>query len=66
MSNDKIIYQYRRGESNKDAVNFGEWSEWQDCNKNKYWEVCEYIMMGYCYEARESELVEWNYFGKCK
>lgn len=44
-------YLYRAIESNPYTTNYGEWYEWQVCNKEKYDEINTYINQGYNYQT---------------
>ena len=48
-----VMRQYRHKETNKNCVDFGEYSKWQEADITKYNEIKEYIKQGYSYEVRE-------------
>jgi hypothetical protein len=52
VSDKGIAYRHRYKESNEHTVNFGQWSDWEYCDEDKYNEICAYIKSGYTYEAQ--------------
>ena len=48
-----VEYQYRRKETHPHTVDYGKYTPWEKCSKEKRDELLMYIKDGYSYEVRE-------------
>tara|TARA_R110000851_G_scaffold270239_1_gene422892 strand:- start:2 stop:217 length:216 start_codon:yes stop_codon:yes gene_type:complete len=48
-----VMRQYRHNEQNEYCVDYGDWSEWAECDIIKFNDINRYIAQGCKYETRE-------------